>query len=149
LTAAPVAALALVLTSVSPSVRRGSVGLPVRPVALGQCRGDDVRTIVVQVLADGQLTINSEQSNRKQLVARLEEILRTRWEKLVFVTAEPAVPFQSIAEVIDIAQISSYHVGLLPPIGRPTVGGNVCPEVRLRYGTTEPQTSDRSLPVWR
>jgi biopolymer transport protein ExbD len=146
--ATPVAALALVLTSISPAVRRGSVGLPIRPVVLGPCRTDDRRVIVVILHRSGRLNINSEESSWTELGPRLGEIQRTRWDKMVYVTADSDVPFQRLAEVIDIAKGYSYHVGLLPPLGQPTIGLSVCPEVHFRDWTTEPATSDDALPVW-
>src|ERR1700693_4299729 len=64
------------------------------------------RTVVVQVIKTGGqplLKINQEDVGWDKLQGRLEEIYKTRAEKVVFVKADTDLPFADVAQVIDIA----------------------------------------------
>jgi biopolymer transport protein ExbD len=73
------------------------------------------RTVVVQVLNGGQVKINQTNSSWDQLGAQLEDIYKTRAEKILFVKGDDDVPFAQIARAIDIAKGAdpSIKVGLL------------------------------------
>src|SRR5690348_2442620 len=75
------------------------------------------RTVVVQVIkAPGQpaLKINQEDVSWDRLQGRLEEIYKTRAEKVMFVKADTDLPFQDVAQVIDIAHSAAVDkVGLI------------------------------------
>jgi biopolymer transport protein ExbD len=62
------------------------------------------RTIVVSVDAQGRLKINQEDTTLEALGPRLEEIFKTRNERVMFVKGDPDVHFGNIAQVIDIAK---------------------------------------------
>ena len=65
---------------------------------------EDVRTVVVSVDATGQLKINQDPVEKPFLAARLEEIFKTRAERVMFVRGDPEITFGAVAEVIDIAK---------------------------------------------
>ena len=75
------------------------------------------RTVVVQVIkAGGQplLKINQEDVTWDRLGGRLEEIYKTRAEKVMFVKADTDLPFADVAQVIDIAHSAGVDkVGLI------------------------------------
>ncbi len=75
------------------------------------------RTIVVQVLRGGgqpMLKINQEDVTWDKLQTRLEEIYKTRAEKVMFVKADTDLPFADVAQVIDIAHSAGVDkVGLI------------------------------------
>jgi biopolymer transport protein TolR len=75
------------------------------------------RTVVVQVMkASGQpaLKINQEDVSWDKLQGRLEEIYKTRAEKVVFVKADTDLPFADVAQVIDVAHSAGVDkVGLI------------------------------------
>ena len=75
------------------------------------------RTVVVQVMKSaGQpaLKINQEDVTWDRLQGRLEEIYKTRAEKVMFVKADTDLPFADVAQVIDIAHSAGvYKVGLI------------------------------------
>ena len=75
------------------------------------------RTVVIQVMkAAGQpaLKINQEDVSWDKLQGRLEEIYKTRAEKVVFVKADTDLPFADVAQVIDIAHSAGVDkVGLI------------------------------------
>jgi biopolymer transport protein TolR len=75
------------------------------------------RTVVVQVIKTGgqpALKINQEDVTWDKLQGRLEEIYKTRAEKVVFVKADTDLPFADVAQVIDIAHSAGVDkVGLI------------------------------------
>lgn len=65
---------------------------------------EDVRTVVVSIDALGQLKINQDPVTKDQLGYRLQEIFKTRAERVMFVKGDPEILFRDVAEVIDIAK---------------------------------------------
>jgi biopolymer transport protein ExbD len=71
------------------------------------------RTVVVQVGRAG-LKINQEDTNWDQLGVRLEDIFKTRAEKVAFVKGEDDIQFAEVARAIDIMRGSGVEkVGLI------------------------------------
>ena len=62
------------------------------------------RTIVIQIEANKQLRINQEPVTERTLGPRLEDIFKTRAERVVFVKGDPTLEFLEVARVIDIAK---------------------------------------------
>jgi len=78
----------------------------------------DQRTVVVQLLkgAGGKpaLKINQDDVTWDTLQGRLEEIYKTRAEKVMFVKADNDLEFSQVAQVIDIAHAAGVEkVGLI------------------------------------
>ena len=74
----------------------------------------DPRTVVVQVMQDGKLMINQEQSDWNVLGARLSDIFKERADKVAFVEGAQEVPFADVARAIDIMRRAGIdHVGLI------------------------------------
>ena len=77
------------------------------------------RTIVVQVISAGAgqrptLKINQDDVSWTDLQAKLEDIFKTRAERVMFVKGDPDVPFLEVAQVIDIAHAAQVDkVGLI------------------------------------
>jgi biopolymer transport protein ExbD len=72
------------------------------------------KTIVVQVTAGGKVMINQDQTSWDDLGTRLDEIFKTRAEKVAFVKGDDAVEFASVARAIDIMRASGIDkVGLI------------------------------------
>jgi biopolymer transport protein TolR len=76
------------------------------------------RTIVVQVLrGSGQVAykINQDDVQLGSLQGRLADIYKTRAEKVMFVKGDNDLPFQDVAQVIDIAHMADpdIKVGLI------------------------------------
>jgi biopolymer transport protein ExbD len=71
-------------------------------------------TIVVSVDADHSIRINQELTTLSALGPRLEEIYRTRNERVMFVKGDPGVVFADVAAVIDIAKGAGIdQIGLI------------------------------------
>jgi len=62
------------------------------------------RTIVVSIDAQRQIKINQDPTTLQALGPRLEDIFKTRNERVMFVKGDPTLPFGDIAAVIDIAK---------------------------------------------
>ncbi len=77
------------------------------------------RTIVVQLIDRGAgnppaLKINQDDVTWETLQGRLEDIFKTRAEKVMFVKGDDNVPFADVANVIDIAHSAGVDkVGLI------------------------------------
>jgi len=77
------------------------------------------RTIVVQLIDHGAgnppgLKINQDDVTWETLQGRLEDIFKTRAEKVMFVKGDDNVPFADVANVIDIAHSAGVDkVGLI------------------------------------
>jgi biopolymer transport protein TolR len=77
------------------------------------------RTIVVQLIDRGagnppSVKINQDDATWETLQGRLEDIFKTRAEKIMFVKGDDNVPFADVANVIDIAHSAGVDkVGLI------------------------------------
>jgi biopolymer transport protein TolR len=76
------------------------------------------RTIVVQLLRGAgdkpALKINQDDVTWENLEGRLNDIYKTRAEKVMFVKADNDLPFEDVAQVIDIAHAAGVDkVGLI------------------------------------
>jgi biopolymer transport protein TolR len=80
---------------------------------------DPERTVVVQVMKGSggnkpTLRINQDDVNWDNLQTRLEEIYKTRAEKVMFVKGDSDINFADVAQVIDIAHAAGVDkVGLI------------------------------------
>jgi biopolymer transport protein ExbD len=75
----------------------------------------DQRTVVVTIDDKHHIQINSEDSDYDKLGGRLEEIFKTRAERVVFVKGDPSLEYSYVAKVIDIAHGAGIDkVGLMP-----------------------------------
>ncbi len=62
------------------------------------------RTIVVSIDASRNIKINQDSVDIRALGPRLEEIFKTRNERVMFVKGDSTLPFAEVAQVIDIAK---------------------------------------------
>jgi biopolymer transport protein TolR len=74
----------------------------------------DSRTIVVQVLANGQVKINQDDVSWNDLGSRLFDIFKERADRIAFVKGDDSVEFAQVAHAIDIMRGAGIdHVGLI------------------------------------
>jgi biopolymer transport protein ExbD len=64
----------------------------------------DIRTVVVSIDSTGALKINQDPVEKQYLGQRLEDIFKTRADRVMFVRGDPEITFAAVAEVIDIAK---------------------------------------------
>jgi len=108
----------MVITPLTPKGLDALVPQPPPPNAKTPPPAAD-RTIVVQVLKGGgggkpALKINQDDVTWQNLQGRLEEIFKTRAEKVMFVKADTDLEFADVAQVIDLAHAAGVDkVGLI------------------------------------
>ena len=72
------------------------------------------RVVVVSVDPGGRLKINQDPISLQELGPRLEDIFKTRNDRVMFVKGDPSVSFGDVAQVIDIAKGSGIDkIGLI------------------------------------
>ena len=108
--------LLIIFMVITPLTPKGLDALVPQPSKDKSPPPDDVlnRTIVVSVDAAGRLKINQEPTSITELGSRLEDIFKSRNERIMFVKGDDNVPFANVANVIDIAHAAGVDkVGLI------------------------------------
>jgi biopolymer transport protein TolR len=106
----------MVITPLTPKGLDALVPQPPKDPQKQQPESD--RTIVVQLLKGGgdqaAIKINQDDVTWDNLEGRLNDIFKTRAEKVMFVKADPDLTFNEVAQVIDIAHAAGVDkVGLI------------------------------------
>ena len=108
--------LIIIFMVITPTTPKGMDALVPQPTPPNQKQDEALlaKTIVVQVTAGGKVMINQDQTSWDDLGPRLDEIFKTRAEKVAFVKGDDAVEFASVARAIDIMRASGIDkVGLI------------------------------------
>jgi len=102
----------MVITPLTPKGLEALVPQPPPPNA--KPNASDQRTVVIVIDKDHNLMINSEPVSEANLQNRLEEIFKTRAERVVFVKGDPGLEFRWVAKAIDTAHGAGIdRVGLM------------------------------------
>jgi biopolymer transport protein ExbD len=108
--------LIIIFMVITPLTPKGLEAIVPQPAQPNQKTDADQRTVVISVNKDKSLLINNEATDEGRLGSRLEEIFKTRAERVIFVKGDPDLEFGSIARVIDIAKgVGIDKVGLMTP----------------------------------
>jgi biopolymer transport protein TolR len=112
--------LLIIFMVITPVVSKGLDALVPQPPPPNQKQQPDpTRTIVVQVIDRGAgqmpgVKINERDETWDSLQNSLTEIFKSRAEKVMFVKGDDNIPFQNVAQVIDIAHAAGVDkVGLI------------------------------------
>jgi biopolymer transport protein ExbD len=110
--------LIIIFMVITPLTPKGLEALVPQPPPPNQKPNQsDQRTVVVVVEKDGdkaRYSINNEPSSEDRLGERLQEIFKTRAERVVFVKGEPSLDFMWVAKAIDMAHGAGIDkVGLM------------------------------------
>lgn len=108
--------LLIIFMVITPLTPQGLDTLVPQPTPPDQKSDPDVtaKTVVVQVGSGGSLKINQEESTWETLGKRLDEIFKTRAERIAFIKGDPEVEFRHVARAIDIMRSSGIdNVGLI------------------------------------
>ncbi len=107
--------LLIIFMVIAPITPKGLEALIPQPPPPGaQQSASDLRTVVIQIAKDKSLKINEDAVEESNLGARLEEIFKTRAERVVFVKGDPDLEYQYVAKAIDIAHGAGIDkVGLM------------------------------------
>ena len=107
--------LLIIFMVITPLVPKGLDALVPQPSPPDAKVDPDIvaKTVVVQISKAG-VKINQEDSSWEQLGPRLEEIFKTRAEKVAFVKGDDNIEFAEVARAIDIMRGSGVEkVGLI------------------------------------
>jgi biopolymer transport protein TolR len=107
--------LIIIFMVITPLTPKGLEALVPQPPPPNQKPNlSDQRTVVITIDAKHNLAINSEATDEAKLGPRLEDIFKTRAERVVFVKGDPSIDFQWVAKAIDIAHGAGIDkVGLM------------------------------------
>ena len=111
--------LLIIFMVITPLTPKGLESLVPQPPPPNQPpQPENIRTVVIQVEKESpnpaskvKLKINQEDTTEEKLGPRLEEIFKTRAERVVFVKGDPDVEFQYVARAIDIAKGAGLEIG--------------------------------------
>jgi len=77
---------------------------------------DQDRTVVIVIDKDKSMKLNQDPITEGRLQDRLNEIFKTRAERVVFVKGDPDLDFEIVARAIDIAKGANMEkIGLMTP----------------------------------
>lgn len=108
--------LLIIFMVITPLTPKGLESLVPQPAPPNQNTAADIRTVVIVINKDKTLMINQEPTDPERLGSRLEEIFKTRAERVVFVKGDPDLEYQYIAKAIDVAKGAGIDkVGLMTP----------------------------------
>ena len=109
--------LLIIFMVITPLTPHGLDALaPEPPDKKNQPPPDQDRTVVIVIDKDKSMHINNEDTDMDKLGPRLEQIFKTRAERVVFVKGDPDLEYQVVARAIDIAKGAQMDkVGLMTP----------------------------------
>jgi len=108
--------LIIIFMVITPLTPKGLEALiPQPPKANEPVTPPDERTIVVTINKDHSMLVNTEPIEEPALGKRLEDIFKTRAERIMFVKGDPDIEYKWVAEVIDIGHGAGVDkIGLMP-----------------------------------
>jgi biopolymer transport protein TolR len=108
--------LIIIFMVITPLTPKGLEALvPQPPPPNSKPNPADDRTIVVTINKDNTMLVNTEPIAENALQKRLEDIFKTRAERIMFVKGDPDIEYKIVAEVIDIGHGAGVdRIGLMP-----------------------------------
>jgi biopolymer transport protein TolR len=107
--------LIIIFMVITPLTPKGLEALVPQPPPPNQPPSQsDLRTVVIVVDKGPKYSINQDPVEEAGMGARLQEIFKTRAERVVFVKGDPDLEFRAVATAIDIAHGAGIDkVGLM------------------------------------
>ena len=106
--------LLIIFMVIAPVTPKGLDALVPQPAKPNEQKEDSLRTVVISINKDKSLMINQDATREIDLQSRLEDIFKTRAERVVFVKGDPDLEYRYVANVIDIAHGAGIDkVGLM------------------------------------
>ena len=107
--------LIIIFMVITPLTPKGLEALVPQPPPPNQPPAPDDRTVVVTINKDHSMLVNTEPIQEVALGKRLEDIFKTRSDRIMFVKGDPDIEYRYVAEVIDIAHGAGIDkIGLMP-----------------------------------
>jgi biopolymer transport protein ExbD len=108
--------LLIIFMVITPLTPHGLEALAPQPPDKKTPPPEQDRTVVIIIDRDKRMHLNNEDTDEKKLGQRLEDIFKTRAERIVFVKADPDLEFGIVANAIDIAKGAQMDkIGLMTP----------------------------------
>src|ERR1700676_3813140 len=109
--------LLIIFMVITPLTPHGLEALaPQPPDKKNQPPPDQDRTVVIIIDKDKRMHLNNEDTDEDKLGARLEQIFKTRAERIIFVKGDPDLEYETVAKAIDIAKGAAIDkIGLMTP----------------------------------
>jgi biopolymer transport protein TolR len=109
--------LLIIFMVITPLTPKGLEAMaPQPPKDKNQPPDPNDRTVVVQIEKDHTIKINAEQVMAAKLQDRLQEIFKTRAERVVFIKGDKDLEFREVAFAIDAAKGAGIDkIGLMTP----------------------------------
>ena len=108
--------LLIIFMVITPLTPYGLEAIAPQPPKKNQPEPDNNRTVVIVIDKDKTMHINEEPTDFDRLGPRLEEVFKTRAERVVFVKGDPDLDYQTVARAIDIAKGAGIDkIGLMTP----------------------------------
>ncbi len=107
--------LLIIFMVIAPVTPKGLDALVPQPAKPNEpVNESNLRTVVISVNKDKSLFINQDPVQEADLESRLEDIFKSRAERVVFVKGDPDLEYRSVANVIDVAHAAGIDkVGLM------------------------------------
>jgi biopolymer transport protein ExbD len=98
--------LIIIFMVITPLVPKGLDALVPQPSKDQAPPPDEImnRTVVVSIDAERRVKINQDPTDLRSLGSRLEDIFKTRSDRIMFVKGDSTLPFGEVAQIIDIAK---------------------------------------------
>ncbi len=109
--------LLIIFMVITPLTQHGLDALVPQPPPPNQPPQDqNDPTVVVEVKKDGSMDINSQPVAVADLQTRLQDIFKTRAQKILFVKGDPDIDYRYVADAIDAAKGAGLDkVGIMTP----------------------------------
>ena len=108
--------LLIIFMVITPLDSKGLEALVPQPPKDQQQNQDTDRTVVIIINKDRSMMLNTEPTDEAKLGPRLEEVFKTRAERVVFVKGDPDLEYRYVARAIDIARGAGMDkIGLMTP----------------------------------
>jgi biopolymer transport protein TolR len=107
--------LIIIFMAITPTTPAGmAASIPQPPPKIASTPASPPPTIIVQVRADGRVRINQTDTAWNNLGVQLTDIFKIRAEKVAFVKSDDTVPFDRVAQAIDIMRGAGIvNIGLV------------------------------------
>jgi|SRR5579872_3910229 len=113
--------LLIIFMVITPLTPHGLDAIAPQPPDKNHQQDVNERTVVIEMDAKGQITLNTTPYKESELNDVLVNIFKTRAEKVVFIKGDPTLEYKSVAKLIDIAKgvdpdpDKGMKIGLMTP----------------------------------
>jgi len=106
--------LLVIFMTITPVTSKGlDTTIPQPPPPNSHPQQEAQNPIVLSMDRSGAIRINQQEIPASRLIARLQEIFKSRNDRTVFVQADDALLFSDVAQLIDSANGAGVRVGLM------------------------------------